>query len=89
MTRLIMGLVLVAMLTVNSNAALLFLQNKEDGSGEMELQPHEQGTMNIMLTIRDIDTGFAFPEASLHAHNSGFAEFACRNPFSPIWRQSV
>ncbi len=42
-----------------TDGAILFLQ-ADDGSGAIELAPGETANISIMLTIRDLDPGFAY-----------------------------
>ncbi len=53
-------LVVLAFLAGDAGAALLYLTNPATGEGTLGLAPGETGDMSLMLTIRDMDTGFAF-----------------------------
>lgn len=48
-----------------TDGALLFLM-ADDGSGAIELAPGETASISIMLTIRDIDSGFAYANVFLN-----------------------
>jgi len=43
-----------------SHAAILSLENAEDGSSSMTLAPGESKDINVVLEIQAVDTGFAF-----------------------------
>lgn len=66
MIRIIPGILLVTALTSPSGAALLFLTNAGTGEDYLDLVTGGSGDMNIMLTIRAIDTGFAFANVFLN-----------------------
>lgn len=53
-------LVLITCLAGEADAALLYLTNPATGEGTLDLASGETGEMSFMLTIRDMDTGFAF-----------------------------
>jgi len=53
-------LVLITCLASEADAALLYLTNPATGEGTLDLAAGETGDMSLMLTIRDMDTGFAF-----------------------------
>ncbi len=70
MKKLVLGIVLVGLLAANANAALLFLENKDDpGSNKKDLKPFEKFELNIILEIRAIDPGFAFANVFLDDGN--------------------
>ena len=58
--QLASALVVIAFLAGDAGAALLYLTNPATGEGTLALAAGETGDMSLMLTIRDIDTGFAF-----------------------------
>ena len=60
MNRAILGILVIGALTTPYGAALLFLINADTGGATLDLASGDSGDINIMLTIRDIDTGFAF-----------------------------
>ncbi|MCH7701657.1 MAG: hypothetical protein IID37_08210 [Planctomycetes bacterium] len=54
-----LALCAIGMWSGQTDGALLFLM-ANDGSGAIELAPGETANISIMLTIRDIDSGFAY-----------------------------
>lgn len=65
MNRTILSVLVIGALTTPSSAALLFLTDADTGNDFIALAAGESGDMNIMLTIRAIDTGFAFANVFL------------------------
>ncbi len=65
MNRTILSILVIGALTTPSSAALLFLTNADTGDDYIALAAGDSGDMNIMLTIRAIDTGFAFANVFL------------------------
>ena len=53
-------LVVIAFLAGDVGAAMLYVTNPATGDGTLDLAAGETGDMSLMITIRDIDTGFAF-----------------------------
>ena len=64
MRKVLLGLALLGLVPSGANGALLFLQ-ADDGGGKIELFPGQLGNMSIMITIRDIDDGFAISNVFL------------------------
>lgn len=50
----------IALLAGDAGAAMLYVTNPATGGSTLDLAAGETGDMSLMLTIRDIDTGFAF-----------------------------
>ena len=61
-----LGVLLIGALTTPCGAALLFLTNAETGQDQLNLASGESGDINMMLTIRAMDTGFAFANIFLN-----------------------
>ncbi len=59
MSRVLLCVALFGLVARGANAALLELL-ADDGGDTITLAPGDSGDMSIMLTIRDIDDGFAF-----------------------------
>ena len=64
MSKVLLGVALFGLVASGAKAALLELQ-ADDGGGTITLAPGDSDDMSIMLTIRDIDTGFAFANVFL------------------------
>ena len=65
MRMVLLGVALVGLVAAGANGALLFLA-ADDGGGKINLAPGDSDNMSLMLTIRDIDTGFAFANVFLN-----------------------
>ena len=66
MGKVISSMVVAGLLASSANAALLFLQNPDDPNcNTVDLLPGESVHLNIVLTIREIDSGFAFANVFL------------------------
>ena len=63
MRKVLLGLALFGLIASGANGALLFLD--AGGNGSLDLAPGGSGDTSIMLTIRDIDSGFSFSNAFL------------------------
>ncbi len=59
MSKVLLCVALFGLVASGANAALLELQ-ADDGGGTISLAPGDSADMSIILTIRDIDDGFAF-----------------------------
>ena len=64
MRKALLAVALFGLVASGANGALLFLQ-ADDGGGTITLAPGESDDMSIILTIRDIDDGFASIRVSL------------------------
>ncbi|MCH7703320.1 MAG: hypothetical protein IID37_16715 [Planctomycetes bacterium] len=53
-------LVVIAFLAGDAGAAMLYVTNPATGGSTLDLAAGETGEMSLRLTIRDMDTGFAF-----------------------------
>ena len=64
MRKVLLGVALFGWVASGANGALLFLD--AGGSGSLDLAPGQSGDMSLMLTIRAIDSGFAFTNVFLN-----------------------
>jgi len=64
MSKVLLAVALFGLVVSGANAALLELQ-ADDGGSTITLAPGDSRNMSIILTIRDIDDGFAFANVFL------------------------